>query len=611
MKWGSRYRWFAVTVLLLAFSSTSRAQVTVGDLHATLGGQLTGLYNDVYGNLDTHEHSLGFAGNGQLSGDYYNPSFLSFSLLPYYGRSQANANAPTVFDASGYTGVINLFSGSHFPGFVSGQQNWNSAGSFGLPGLPGLTTSNNNHGFNVGWSELLPGFPTLTATYGDTSGTSSVLGSELASASTVHSLNLLSTYAVGGFYLSGGFLHTTVGSEVNGLENGLSETADGSTNQFRANARHGIPYRNSSFSLGFNRTYYNTEDSFGEKTNGTADNVNGIATLNFPTLPVTVTGNYTDNAVATFEQQLISNGQAPLFNLTLPTARQFSFEASTFYTILPNFQLGGFVQRVQEYIGPQSFGSTQYGLNASYTFLRQLKGLVVNAGLVDSATQQGNTHIGAVGNATYYHTFGKWEIGPFVRYDQNTQTLYVTYTTSTLNYGGSVKYELRPDWRWVNIANVLHSVLEQNSGVVNRGENFLTAVVSRRFSVSGNYSTAYGQSILTTSGLVPLPLPPSLLPPSNLITYSGRAYGASVGTFPLRKLNVNVAWTKSFGNTTSPTFLNNSGNTNYYGLMTYEYRKLLFTALVNKFDQHIFPSTTVPSMVTAYSFGVTRWFKLF
>jgi len=607
--WGLRIRYLAGLAMLWALPAA--AQVQWGDLQATAGGQLTVLYDSIFGNLGNDQHSLGFAGRGQINGDYYNPSFLSFSLVPYYGRSQSDATAQSITSPKGYNGIINIFGGSHFPGYVGGQQNWNNTGVFGLAGVPGLTTNNSNHAFNVGWSELLPGLPTFSVGYSATEGSSSVFGSTLSNASTTHSVNLGSTYQVGGFFLSGGFLHTTIDANINGLEDGISEKANASDDQWRATARHAIPYRNSSFSLGFSRSDYNDEDSLGTKTNGTTDYILGTVGLNFPKLPVTVTADYTDNVVGSFEQQLISNGQAPLTNIISPTSRQFSIEASTFYNVLPSLRLGGFVRRAEEYIPGESFGYTQWGLNANYGFLRQLKGLVVNAGVVDTADQQGNQRIGLIGGASYGHAFGKWEVGPFVRYDQDTQTIYYTYTSSSLNYGGSVKRQLTSNWRWINVANLLHSALEQEHGTVNSSESFMTSLISRRYAVSGNYFKGHGQAILTSTGLAPIPLPPGVLSPGNMFLYNGKGYGANVGTFPLRHLNINVAWSKSFGTTTSPILFSNSGNTNYYGLLTYEYRKVLFSALVNKFDQHIFPSATLPSMVTSYSFGVTRWFKGF
>ena len=155
---------------------------------------LTSLYDDTFGNLGGSDaHSLGFAGRGMISGDYYNPNFLSFNLLPYYGRSQDNSDMQSISDASGYNGTLNIFKGSHFPGIVTFDQTWNNR-DFWDSRRGGLATKNNNHGLNVGWSALLPGLPTFSVGFGDTGGTSSLLGSDESTASSTSNFNLGSTY---------------------------------------------------------------------------------------------------------------------------------------------------------------------------------------------------------------------------------------------------------------------------------------------------------------------------------------------------------------------------------------------------------------------------------
>jgi len=600
-----------MAALAVLWALPAAAQVAWGDLHATSDGQLSALYNGNFGNFEKNEHSLGFAGRGTISGDYYNPDFLSFSLLPYYGRSQANSESQSITAASGYTGTTNIFKGSHFPGFVTFDQNWNSSGTYGLPGVAGLTTDTNNHGVNMGWSALIPDLPTLSVGYGDTSGDSSLLGSDISTKSSTRNLNFASSYTLGGFYLNGGFIHLNTDTGINGLENGISETADSSSNQYRLTAQRPIPYNNSNLSLGFSRIDYDTDSSLGFKDNGTTDNVNGTLSLRFPKLPVTLSTNYTDNVFGSFEEQLISSGQAPLTNILTPQYRSLSVEASTYYTILPRLTAGGYVERTQQYFGNESFGLTQLGVSVNYGFLRTLKGLTVSAGMVDSASEQGNTRLGFVGNASYNRYLGKWDINAFAFYNQNTQTLLVNYTTSNLNYGGSLKRQITQNLRWVGIANLNKSVFEQAAGNGSHGESFSTILIWRRASISGIYSQATGTSILTANGLVLTPVPLPLISPGSLIVFNGENYGGTLSVYPIRNLTVSTSWSRSLSNTVSPLLLSNNGSTNYYGLLTYQYRKLLFTAGVTRFDQHISSSGLPAAMLTSYSFGITRWFKGF
>jgi hypothetical protein len=611
--WRSQSRWFLRSALpsVLGLCCGAQAQLALGDLHTTANGQLATLYNSNFGNFETDEHSLGLAGRGTISGDYYNPNFLSFSVLPYYGRSQDNSDSQSISDASGYNGNIDIFKGSHFPGFVNFNQTWNNSGTFGIPGVAGLTTTNNGHAENVGWSILLPDLPTLSFMFGDTSGTSSLLGSDTSTESTTRNFNLGSTYALAGFFLNGSFIHLNTDTGINGLENGESETTTGSSNQYRLTAQRPVPYNNSNLSMGFTRSSYHMDDSLGGENDGTTDTANANLNLRFPKVPVTLTAIYTDNLLGSFEEQLVSNGQAPLVSIASPESHSLSLEASAFYNVLPRLVVGGYVDRTEQYFAGQTEGLTQLGVNVNYSFLLKFKGLMFNAGFVDSASQQGNTRIGFIGNASYNRYFGKWEINTFVLYNQDMQTLFVNYTTSTLNYGGALKRQVSQNLRWIGVAHLVHSMFEQTEGNTSHGESFSTMLIWRRASVSGTYTQSSGTSILTANGLVTTPIPAQLISPGNSILFNGKSYGSSVSVYPIRNMTISTAWSKSLSNTVSPLLLSNNGSTNYYGLATYQYRKLLFQAGVTKFSQSISSAGALPTMLTAYSFGVSRWFKAF
>jgi len=608
-----------LAALALLFSVPLRAQVEYGDLHANANGLLQVLYNGAYGNLEQNEHSVGFAGQGQINGDYYNPNFLSFSLMPYYDRSQANSDTASITDSSGYTGMFNIFRGSEFPGLVVFNQNWNSSGNYGIPGLLGPATANNNHAVNIAWSALLPGWPTFTVGFGDTGGNSSILGSSSSSESSTRNFSLGSTYAYGKYYFSGGFIHLNTSIDLNdSLLTGESETSNTSSNQYRLSAQGPFPYRSSSMSVGFNRTSYDTTDSVAGQYSGTTDTLNGNLNLQFPKVPVSVYALYTDNILGSVEQQLISNGQTPLVGLNSPDSHSISVGATTFVTVAPRLMVGGYVTRLEQFYDGQTIGTTQIGVSASYNFFKMLKGLTVYAGLFDVANQQGNTNLGFVGNVSYNRNLGKWDIDVYGRYNQSTQTLLGVYTLSTLNYGGTVKRQIKQDLRWAAVASLNRSVFEQTAGNGSHSESFTTMLMWKRASISGFYTKSEGNSILTASGLVTTPLPPSVLSPTNAVLYNGDNYGGSFTVLPIRGLQVSCAWSKSLSNTLSPTLFSNFGSTNAYGLLTYYYRKLLFQAGFTKFNQNtgslnqnVGPSSLSPGMLTSYSFGISRWFKAF
>jgi hypothetical protein len=609
VSWRLKFRWLAGALALCC--GAAAAQVSLGDFHATANGNIAADYAGAFGNLATSEHSIGIGGSGTIGGYYYNPQFVSFSVLPYYGRSQDNSESQSITDSSGYTGNINIFSGSHYPGYFGFHQMWNSSGTFGIPGVAGLTTENNNHGLDFGWSLLLPDKPSLSVGYAEGSTSSSLFGSAGTTESTNHVFDVKSGYQVGGFRLAGGFIHVNANADIGGFVNGETETTDTSSNEYYLVASRAIPYRSSTFSVAYNRGSYSTDDSVAGQNSGTTDNVTANVNLMFPKLPVSVVANYTDNIFGSYEQQLVNNGQAPLASIGSPESRSLSVNASTYYAIFPGAMVGGYVTRTEQYFAGQDYGLTQFGATASYGFARLLKGLRIMGGVVDTTDQQGNTRAGLIGTVFYDRSHGRWDIQGFTRYDQDTQTLLVLYTLSSLNYGGTFKYNLGHDLRWIAIANCTRSVFEESSGTANRAESFTSMLLWRRATVSANYSQAKGTSVFTASGLVQTPVPGSLISPENSTLYNGVSYGGTFKVNPTHNLVISTAYEKTGSNTLSPLMFSNNGSTVYTSLLQYTFRKVVFTAGATKFNQHIFPSSTPPSMLTSYSFGITRWFKAF
>src|SRR5215813_1853017 len=117
-------------VLLLALPSAG--QIVIGDnLNLNANGTVSANYAGTYGNQIASSHGIGIGGTLGLSGFFYNPSFLSFNLNPYYNQSRSNANFGSITDASGVTLSSAIFSGSKFPGSVNYSSAYNSTGNYG------------------------------------------------------------------------------------------------------------------------------------------------------------------------------------------------------------------------------------------------------------------------------------------------------------------------------------------------------------------------------------------------------------------------------------------------------------------------------------------------
>ena len=124
---------FVGLLLLLAIPLAS-AQMQIGEnTKLKAGGMFTAGYQGDYGNSAQIEsdHGLDFGFNGNISGSYYNPNFLSFNVSPYYNQSRDDSNFQSLTGASGVTGTANLFTGSHFPGSITYHDDRNSTGTFG------------------------------------------------------------------------------------------------------------------------------------------------------------------------------------------------------------------------------------------------------------------------------------------------------------------------------------------------------------------------------------------------------------------------------------------------------------------------------------------------
>ena len=85
-------------VLLLVGVSRALAQVTVGEnVSLDLNALLQAGYTADYGNFVNSDHGFTFGGNANLAGSYYSPSFLSFTVSPYYNQSRAEFHLPIDF----------------------------------------------------------------------------------------------------------------------------------------------------------------------------------------------------------------------------------------------------------------------------------------------------------------------------------------------------------------------------------------------------------------------------------------------------------------------------------------------------------------------------------
>ena len=606
----------AVLVLaaLAIWLSPAAAQVTVGDnVSLNGGGDLSVGYSGTSGNRDASSHSLDLGGHGWMRGFYYKPQFLSFDFQPYYRRSQNNSIYQTITNGSGFTANGSIFSGSRFPGYLSFGKTYDNTGQFGVPGISGITTHGNGENFSVGWSALLPRLPTLTASYSTTSGSSLVFGANTDSSASSRNFTLQSTYTVAGFQLLGQYIRLSTHSTFPGfLDSGETQESHTHSNSFMVNVGHQLPLAGYWYMV-WNRSTYTGEYRSGMASgsnNGVVNDLNSMVSLK-PTrkLGLALGANYNDNAFGALQQRILESGGIPLANLS-SSLRTISVNSQASYSVFSHLALYARANRYERWLPGSRRGMTQFSGNANFNYARPFLGaLTFSVGVIDTATQEGNSGASLVGNVNYLRRLRGWELGGEFSYMQQVQTLFDVYTTSTYRYGADVKRRFRA-FQWGGAFHGSHSGLTQFAGYNSRTEGFSTNLIYRRFSVSGQYSQSSGTSILTSTGLVEVPpgVPAPLL--RLPVLYDAKSYGGGASVTPFRRCLVTVNYNKARSATAGPTISTGFQSTIFNARVQYRLRKLDVDANFTRFQQSI-TTGALPAVINMYYVRFSRWFNLF
>jgi hypothetical protein len=602
-------------VLLLTLPAA--AQLQVGDLHMNLNGNLG--FNYGGGNSGgLSDHSMGFSGNGMLTGNYYSPNFLSFNVSPFYNREQTNSIFGSLSNATGLSSNVNLFNGSHFPGSVSYNSSYNGISSFGVPGSDlGLAERTNTNSFAVGWSALLPNMPTFTAIYGIDHSSNSIIGESGNDDVTNRTLNLLSTYRWDGFNMMGQFQHRNTDADFTQfLEEGEAPiTTKSSSNNIGATIQHPLPF-SGNFGVSWNRLSYgySYQDSTSASNSGSSDTVNGNAGFHFTDkVGVSFNATYNDSLLGSIPQTFLNSGTT--VNLTEASSfHSVLVGTDVFYQIFKNLGVHADVAHEDQTFLGQTYAATQFGASVNYNFDHTLlKGLSFSFGLVDTVQQTANIGLGFVGNLNYARKFLGWDVGANFSYAQNVQTTMLVYTTSTYSYLASVRHRFGERQYFMAGYSGSHSGLSANSGTTSSAERIFAGYIFRGNSFNAYYDKSNGLAVFTNAGLIPVPttLPTQLLVPNSFSQYGSTGYGFSLGVAPTRRLQVSASYAKSDGSTIDPSLSIFTNNTLINATMQYRLRKIFVNAGYTRLNQSAGTAGSVPTVVTSYFIGFSRWFNFF
>ncbi|MGO8796258.1 MAG: hypothetical protein ACLQLC_15665 [Candidatus Sulfotelmatobacter sp.] len=599
-------------ILLLALPAVG--QLKFGEVSTDMNGTLATGYSGDYGNQIPSEHNLSVGGAATLNGSYYNPNFLSFTVSPYLNQARDNSSFQSISNASGVTASSNIFSGSHFPGSINYSKALNSEGNFAIPGVANYTTHGDSDSFGINWTEMVPNWPTLGASFQTGSSQYSIYGANDMGTTDYHSFNLRSGYALKGFNMAAFFSDGGGHSEFpEVLQSGTTtETTSSSNRSYGFNAGHVLPFHGS-VAGAITRSDYNSYYAEGSN-NGSVDLY--TATANFqPTqkFHIALSTNYNSNLSGSLSEAIAgaAGGVAPAVNLG-EGSHAMETTASGSYSVVANMQALGFLDHREQYYLGESYGSNSYG--GGVTYWRLVFGGSLNTALTvsDNTVSTSNQNsLGLNGTINYNKHFAGWVAGVDFNYSQNVQTQLVSYTTSGYNYGAN----LRRRWgrfAWSGGGSASRTLLTEVAGSSNSAESFFTGIgYSRWITLSGDYAKSSGSAIQTGGGLVQNPIPQPLVPNSDLILFGGKSYSVSVSSNPMRRLTFGASYAKSItdGSVLGVTSSNDSKMIN--AIFQYQFRKMYLNGGYSNLVQGFSQSGLAPENISSFYIGVSRWFNFF
>jgi hypothetical protein len=607
-------------LFLLGFTllgQAAKAQVKVGDdVTMRMSGLLTGGYSGSYGDQISSSHSLDFGADAQITGDYYSPNFLNFSILPYYNRSAANSALQSLTNSSGVDASANLFSGGRFPGFVNYHYAKDSTGNFGAVGAPNFTTIGTSQGFGIGWSALIPDKPTLSVSYAQGSGNGTLFGTNDESASSTKTFSARSSYNYAGWNLGAFYTYTNIHSNypefLSGVQGDNLSHSDG--NDFGVSGSHKLPW-NGSAALNF--THFSYSNDYNANLTSTDNHTNysmNQETANFTFRPTAKLGlfftqNFDSDLNGLLYQNLLSNGGGLPIIQTSTQSFSSTLAGGASYAITPNlYSTAQLTYYNQAYLGKTYQGSYFSGtLGYSKRFLRTFN---FSGTVIESSNKFSNNSLGFIGNVNAFHNFGPWQFSGNFSYAQNVQTILVTYTNSYYNYGANLHRRLSSSMQWTVSANGSHSGFNNQSDSSTHSESFSTSLALRHLTFAATYGQSTGQSLLTSTGIQPIPPTPGL-PSGDLIVYNGKSYGGSIGITPIRRLTITGSYSHAVSDTLASDIFSRNRTEIFYSQMQYRLRRINLLAGYTKFSQGISAAGTPPGNQYSFFIGVSRWLNFF
>lgn len=609
-----------VVIVVLGLAGSASAQRQFGEYtHATLTGNVGTGYAGSFGETaESSTHNTSVTGEGFLNAYYYSPNLLNINVHPYYGRSQDSQSSVTIGSNRGVGTTVNMFSGTHFPGSFTYSKSEDDTGQYSIPGSSALVTRSNSSEYGIGWSANLPGLPHVSAQYTSGNSNGGIVGIAGKNVSDTRNFSLTSSYNLRGWPLNATYLHLKNSSDAAATLTGTATTNNGTSSILIVSTSHSLNVMGGNLSLNYSRSS-NDYVSKTSGTNGSVDSSSGTANsanANVSFLPVRAVNanaqfSYSDNLLGSVVQQAITDGGAPVVSGNGPL-RNLEFSGSMNWSGPHNILIGGGAIRQQQYYQGTEYDNTVAYGNLNYGYSRPLLGsLLFNFTFSDAANQNGNSGAGFWGNVNFTRQMKRFDVSASLGYSQSVQTIASFITTSGTDYSVSASRKVFKGIRWRAGFGGSHSVLSSNAGDSNHMERFNTGFSRRRLAASLFYGQSHQRALITSTGLVPTTLPPSILGANNLTMYDSKNYGVSGSLELIRSMTLMLSYSKSRGDSLQPNSSVQNNSTVEYMLLRYPYRKLYFSAGYNRVQQGIVSAGNPIHPVTSYNFGISRWIKAF
>lgn len=600
-----------VLALLLAITPRAPAQVQVGRLKMDLAGNVTGGYTADYG-TDGSDHGFAAGGSATLTGSYYDPNFLNFSILPFYNQSWANSDSQSLVSSSGVTGTTGIFSGSDYPGSVSYSKILNSTGTFGIPGVANYTSHGDSDTLSVGWSEHVENLPSVSLGYQQGGGDYSIYGASSDIGNTFHGINATINYLVAGFTLTGGYHYLDSHVDLPEILGAPAESSSSLSNSYSFGVGHKLPF-NGSFSGSVSRSDVSSAYT-GGNYNGTLDYISaGVSFQPIQGLNVGTQAQYNDNLLGSLYQPILAAGG--VLPASLPDQSSHSLDIIGYgnYT-LPAWHLT--ISATDDHRDETLFGSALSSdvFTGTVTYSNSLLGGFINAtGGANHSTisPSDESRTGFIGSVNYQRHIRLWQVAVAGNYTQNAQTLLITYTTDSYGFSGSLSRKFNRHTYWALTATGTKTSLLGQNGSGTYSQSYMSSLVLRKLTATGGFSQSNGNGILTATGISSVSILLPVVSPTSMILYGGTSYSASLSSTPIRGLTLSASYAHSLSNTQSDLVSSNNHMQQFNARVQYLIRKIYFQAgylyLTQGFSESGVPPVTIGSIYV----GLSRWFNFF